>query len=343
MKKIVKIEIVVLILVALIAGSMVLISEGVLGLFSEPVVLEKTAVPIPQETIAESIPTEPEHTETQQIVPTEPEQEEQSGEETPRVITATHYYVYDVRDAVYLKTLGNVDEKLYPASITKLLSSLVMLKYMEPGENVTVTEDVMLLVQPDSSLAGLMAGDTLTVEQLISAMMLPSGNDAAQVAAVATGRVIAGSQDLDYIDARNVFVKEMNKMARELGMKNSHFENPDGWHHENHYTTMDDLVILCQKVLEVPMILKYTGMPQDVVMMADRNLEWKNTNMLLHEELDTYIPATIGLKTGFTNAAGSCLVSAFFETDRIVLIGVFGCPPYTMDRYLDTVEIYNSI
>ena len=65
--------------------------------------------------------------------------------------------------------------------------------------------------------------------------------------------------------------------------------------------------------------------------------------MLLHERLDTYTPSTIGMKTGYTNAAGDCLVTAFFETDRIILVGVFGCPRLSEDRYLDTVQIYNTL
>ena len=330
MKTIVKIEIAILILVVLVAAGMVLVSEGALLLFADPVPVAREAPPIPTEAVAvtveETIPVE-----TQ--APVQPE---------PQNITAARYFAYDTREGAYLQTRGDVDAKLYPASITKLLSSLVVLKYMDPADTVVVG-DALLLVQPDSSVAGLVEGDQLTVEQLISAMMLPSGNDAAQVAAVAAGRAIAGDENLDYQEAVKVFVKQMNAMAQELGMSKSHFVTPDGWHDDDHYTTMNDLVILCQAALENQIILKYTSKATDSVLMADRNLEWKNTNMLLHENAETYVPTTIGLKTGYTSNAGGCLVSAFFQTDRIVLIGVFGCPAHTMDRYIDTVAIYNSL
>lgn len=332
MKTIVKIEIAILIVLVLVAAGMILVSEGALNLLYEPVVMERTPEPIP---------TEPPE-ETAEPVETQPVQEETQPEEESRVITATRYFAYDLRQEEYLQKLGDADAKLYPASITKLLSALVVLKYLDPQETVTAG-DAMQLVAWDSSVAGLVEGDTLTVEPLISAMMLPSGNDAAQVAAVATGRAIAGNPELDYLDARDLFVKEMNAMAGELGMENSHFVTPDGYHDENHYTTMGDLVILCKAALENQTILEYTSKATDSVLMTDRTLEWHNTNMLLHEDRGTYVPATIGLKTGYTDPAGGCLVSAFFQTDRIVLIGVFGCPGYTMDRYLDTVAIYNSL
>ena len=330
MKTIVKIEIAILVLVVLVAAGMVLVSEGALLLFNEPVLAQREVPPIPTEAVVMTV---------EETIPAETQAPDQSE---PQNITAARYFVYDTREGAYLQTRGDVDAKLYPAIITKLLSSLVVLKYMDPADTVVVG-DALLLVQPDSSVAGLAEGDQLTVEQLISAMMLPSGNDAAQVAAVAAGRVIADDKALDYQEAVKVFVKQMNAMAQELGMSNSHFVTPDGWHDDDHYTTMQDLVILCQAALENETILKYTSKATDSVLMADRNLEWKNTNMLLHENAETYVPATIGLKTGYTSNAGGCLVSAFFQTDRIVLIGVFGCPAHTMDRYIDTVAIYNSV
>ena len=333
MKTIVKIELVILVLVVLAAGVMTLWDAGVFGLLKEPVVMERTPEPIPQE---------PENQE--EVLPQEPIQEEEPTEnlaEETRELTAKSWFAFDVRQGEYLQKQGDVYEKLYPASITKLLTCYTLLSCMDPEDAVTVG-DALELVKEDSSVAGLQAGDVITVEQLVCAMMLPSGNDAAQVAAVAGGRAMGG-QDLSCREAAEVFVEQMNARAEELGMEDSHFVNPDGWHDENHYTSMNDLVILSQKVLTNPVMLKYTSMASATVQLGERELVWKNTNMLLHESLKTYIPSTIGMKTGYTNAAGDCLVTAFFETDRIVLIGVFGCPKLSEDRYLDTVQIYNSL
>ena len=329
MKTIVKIEIVLLALVVLVAAGMILVSEGVLGLLYEPVIAERTP---------EGIPQEPEIQEEPAIWETAPEK----SVDVPDGISAKSWFAFDVRRGEYLQTQGDVHEKLYPASITKLLTCYTLLSCLAPEDTVTVSEDMLELVQEDSSVAELQAGDTVTVEQLVCAMMLPSGNDAAQVAAVAGGRAIGG-RDLSNREAVEVFVERMNLLAEELGMEDSNFENPDGWHHENHYTSMNDLVILSRKVLAEPVILKYISTPSVTVRLGDRELEWKNTNMLLHEDAQTYIPATVGLKTGYTNAAGDCLVTAFFGTDRLLLVGVFGCPTFTMDRYQDTVDIYNSL
>ena len=331
MKTIMKIEIALLVIVLLVAAGMILVSDGVLGLLKEPELIQREPVQI----CAEEIISYP--------AATEPAEAYQSQKETdPRVLTATKYFAYDLREEEYLLQVGNGDEKLYPASITKLLTSYVVLQYMKPEAKVTAT-DALNLVALDSSLAKLEEGDVLTVEQLIAAMMLPSGNDAAQVAAVAAGRAIAENEALDYTEAAKVFVEEMNRQAKALGMENSHFVSPDGYHDDNHYTSMNDLVTLCKTVLKNPTILKYTGMAKSTVTLSGRELEWENTNILLDSEKEFYHPNTIGMKTGYTSKAGNCLVSAFFMEDRLLLIGVFGCPAFTDDRYLDTLAIYNNL
>ena len=330
MKKIVKIEIALLLLVVLVAAGMIFVAEGGLMLFQEPVLVERQVPPIPTES-----PTEP-VAETVPATTAPPDQAE------PPQVTATRYFAYDLRKDIFLAQQGDGDARLYPASITKLLSCYVILQYVKPDAEVVVG-DALALVQPDSSVAELKEGDKLTMEQLIAAMLLPSGNDAAQVAAVATGRAIAENEELSYTEAVEVFVAEMNRQAQALGMTNSHFVNPDGFHHDDHYTTMNDLVKLCKTVLTDQTNLKYTSRVEETVELPDRTLEWENTNFLLDSESETYLPNTIGLKTGYTSKAGSCLVSAFFMEDRIWLIGVFGCPAYTQDRYLDTLAIYNSL
>ena len=329
MKLIVKIEIVLLVLVVLVGAVMIFVAEGGLLLFEEPVIAERQVPPIPTEAPTEAMETVPATTGP-------PDQAE------PPVITATRYFAYDLREDVFLAQQGDGDAKLYPASITKLLSCYVILQHVKP-ETEVVVGDALALVQPDSSVADLKEGDKLTMEQLIAAMLLPSGNDAAQVAAVAAGRAIAEDESISYTEAVEVFVAEMNRQAQALGMTNSHFANPDGFHHDDHYTTMNDLVKLCETVLTNQTILKYTSRQEETVELPDRTLEWENTNFLLDSESETYLPNTIGMKTGYTSKAGSCLVSAFFMEDRILLIGVFGCPAFTQDRYLDTVAIYNNI
>ena len=328
MKTIVKIEIAILILLLLTVAGLAL-TDG--NLLFDPVIAEHDPVPVPTESTA---PTDTQTIPTIHMSFTPPV--------LSRTITAAKYFAYDIREEVYLVKKGDGAEKLYPASITKLLTAYVALQYLQP-EDTLVVGDALSLVQEGSSIAGLAKGDRLTTAQLVAAMLLPSGNDAAQTVAVAAGRAMTGNDSLSCTDAVDVFVDEMNRQAKEIGMLNSHFVNPDGYHNDNHYTTMDDLVVLCQKVLANSMILNCTSQTQYTVELPGRTLEWKNSNHLLDETLETYLPNAIGLKTGYTGKAGNCLVSALFMEDRIWLIGVFGCPEQTEDRYLDTIAIYEAL
>ena len=329
-KTIIKIEVVLLVLLLIAAAGVTLMVNGMLVL-EEPVIMQRTPAPIQQDEQTAEMASE-----TVPVTTAPPDQAE------PPQVAATRYFAYDVRTEEYLRLQGDVNEKLYPASITKLLTSYVVLQYLDP-ESTVVVGDALTLVDPDSSVAELQEGDELTVEQLIAGMMMPSGNDAAQVAAVETGRAIAEDSSLDAASAKEIFVDEMNRQAQLLGMENSHFVSPDGWHDEDHYTTMADLVTLAKVVLNNQTMLKYTSLATQTVVLNGREVEWENTNFLLYEDKGIYVPSTIGLKTGYTEAAGGCLVSAFFETDRIILIGVFGGPGFTMDRYVDTAAIYDSL
>ena len=330
MKTIIRIEVIILVLLVLAAATMLLLSNGVWMLLEEPVVMERQAPPIPTDAavVAEAIPV--------------PEETKASDQPVPPEVSAKKYFVYDVREDTYLLTKGDLQEKLYPASITKLLSVYVILQYMDP-EDTVVVGDGLTLVEPDSSLANLKEGDILTVGQLIEAMMLPSGNDAAHTAAVAAGRIIGGDSSLSPEAASEIFVAEMNKQAAALGMTGSHFVTADGFHRDDHYTTMKDLTILSAKVLSDPTIVGYTSKISDQVALEGHTETWKNTNYLLNPEYKLHIPSTIGLKTGYTSNAGSCLISAFFQGDRLLLIGVFGCPAFTEDRYQDTAALFDAV
>ena len=343
MKTIAKIGIVILVLAILAAGALYAVSAGALTLFEEPVVVDYEPQPIPTDPPVEMVEVEAEEAEPALPRATEEKTYEKTEKSTGTTdLIAKKYFVYDIRRGEYLQKLGSETEKLYPASITKLLTCYVVLQYLQPDEVVTAG-DALDLVPGDSSVAGFEKGDQVTVDQLIGAMMLPSGNDAAQMAAVTAGRRIAGNEELSPSSAVAAFMEEMNAQAKALGMENSNFVTPDGFHRDDHYTTMDDLVILCKKVLAEPTILKYASMAKTELQMGERTLEWVNTNLLLQEEWQYHMPNTIGLKTGYTDTAGGCLVSAFVEEDTLLLIGVFGSTPFTEDRYLDTVDIYNSI
>lgn len=257
-------------------------------------------------------------------------------------LTASMAFVYDTGLEHMLYMGGDGDTPLCPASLTKLLTAYTVRQFMDPEMVVTVGSEVTW-IDPESSRAWIDEGYELTVEMLIQGMIMPSGNDAAYTLAVAGGRILAEDPELDRQQAFNLFMDEMNAQARALGMKNSHFMNPDGIDAEGHYTTMNDLVTLTKAVMEDELIMKYAGMAKaDVVFASGQTATWHNSNYLLHPEFEAfYTPEAIGLKTGSTDLAGKCLLSIFRQSDGTYLIvGVMGSLE-NEDRFSDTLLLYN--
>ena len=255
-----------------------------------------------------------------------------------RALTAAQYFVYDP-DTGFVNTSGETGQKVYPASITKLFTAYVAGQCLRKDMLITVG-DALDMVYPGSSVAELERGDSLTVSQLIEAMMLPSGNDAAYVLAVEAGRAMGGAT-LSVTEAVNTFVTEMNRQAKALGMQNTHFANPDGIHQADHFSSFDDLALLGALSVQDPALLEYTGMANDRVNLQSGSVFWKNTNALVDPQSPYYCPYAMGLKTGQTPSAGSCLLSAFTYEGRTLIIGVFGCPE-AEDRFADTLQLFNE-
>lgn len=259
-----------------------------------------------------------------------------------RALTAQQYFVYSLETAAFVELSGSESEKVYPASITKLFTAYTALQYLTPEQLVTVG-DAIDLAYPGSSVANLSKGSNLTVEQLVAAMLLPSGNDAAYVLAAEAGRSIAGDPDLSSTEAAEKFVWCMNELAKAEGMLSTHFVNPDGIHSDEHYSSFEDLAILAKLALEDPVILRYTTCSELLVDQEEgQQLQWHNTNQLIDPASPYYCPFTVGLKTGQTPSAGSCLLSAFRCEDTTLIIGVFGCPDEN-SRFDDSLQLFNRI
>ena len=258
-----------------------------------------------------------------------------------RQLTAQQYFVYDTKADTFLITGGDAITQVYPASITKLFTAYVAMQYLEPTAQVTVG-DALNFVVPGSSVAKLEVGDVLSVELLVEAMMLPSGNDAAYVLACEAGRAIKNNPQLDAGAAKDAFVAEMNAQAVAAGMTGTHFMNPDGIHDTNHYSTFADLAILGKLALGNKTIMKYAATAKDTVTLHGEAVEWKNTNKLVDRTNSYFCPYALGLKTGQTPDAGSCLLSAFRKDNYELIIGVFGCP-LEEDRFDDTLQLFNQI
>ncbi len=144
----------------------------------------------------------------------------------------------DTHQIVYAK---NPQERMYPASITKIMTAVVLLESVEDLDATTATASsvaIDVLEGTDSSIAGIQVGDTFTMRELLYAMMVPSGNDAANVIADALGPGIPA------------FVEKMNAKAQELGLENTHFTNAHELFDEQHYTTAEDIAVLAQYAME---------------------------------------------------------------------------------------------
>lgn len=217
------------------------------------------------------------------------------------------------------------DALAYPASLTKLLSVLVVVRYAgDLDQSVTVGWELSQ-VQPNSSVAGLRLGDRLSLRDLLYGMLLPSGNDAAYVAAVYTGRQQQGNPDLGTDAALAAFISLMNSEAGRLGADHSHFVNPDGYHNPDHYSTAHDLALISRAAMQQPelrqIVAQASWSPTVLRQGNPVQLHWSSSNRLLYPGDPTYYPAATGLKTGTTPEAGHCL-AASASIDQLELIAI---------------------
>ncbi len=257
-----------------------------------------------------------------------------------RALTAKQYFVYNCETREFVTVSGELSEQIFPASVTKLFTAYVAMEFVSPDEVITAGSELDMVIY-NSSVAEIKKGDQLTAKQLVEAMLLPSGNDAAYVLATHVGRKLLNNPDASAETASAKFVEEMNRQAKLLGMTLTNFANPDGIHKDTHYTTFSDLAILGMLAMEDPTVLKYAAVSTDTVTLASGEKTWKNTNAIIDPQSEYYCPCAIGLKTGQTPAAGSCLLSAFEYDGTTYLVGVFGCPEVD-DRFPDTLQLFNA-
>lgn len=215
-------------------------------------------------------------------------------------ITSEAAAAFDVSDREVLFS-KNAFRRMNPASTTKIMTALLALKYGNLSDMVTVTED-SIITEAGATLCGIKPGDTVTLEQLLYGLMLPSGNDAGNAIAVH----ISGSVE--------AFAQLMNKEARSLGASNTHFVNPHGLTDEQHYTTAYDLYLIfneCIKYDKFVEIISSKSYSADYMTASGEpgTFTWNNGNRYLTGETEAPDGVTVvGGKTGTTNAAGYCLI-----------------------------------
>lgn len=246
--------------------------------------------------------------------------------------------VFACADDEELLYYDNINERIAPASLTKLLTASVALHYLSPDTVITVGSE-QNLVKSGSSLCLIRPGHRLKLYDLLTGMLMASGNDAAYTVAAATAR--AAKPDVQMTDTQAVvyFAELMNEYANSLGMKNSHFVNPEGWDNANQYTTVSDLLKLAAHAFSVPEIKSITGTYQKYVVFASgENITWTNSNALLNPNGAYYCADAVGMKTGTTANAGNCLIAAFERNGKTYISAVAGCKT-NGDRYDLTLKM----
>lgn len=236
----------------------------------------------------------------------------------------------------------NIDARTAPASLTKLLTASVALKYVDPKMVCTVGTE-QYFVQPYSSLSYIDLGNQLTMNDLITGMLMASGNDAAYTIAVSTAREVSGNEYMEDSEAIEYFCKLMNDLAKEIGMKNSHFTTPDGWDENDQYTTAADLIKLAEYAIKDPTIQQIVSTHEkDVVFETGEPVTWTNSNLLIDPYSDYFCQNAVGMKTGTTLDAGNSLIAAFVKGGKKYITVVEGCDT-DEDRYELTLKLYSEV
>lgn len=254
---------------------------------------------------------------------------------TEKTVSAAEALSLDAQSAILMDASTgeiiydkNIDEKLYPASITKLMTVLLCLENCQKDEVVKFSHDAVYSIEPGSSHIAIVPDEELTVEQCLYGIMLQSANEVSNAVA-------------EHIDGSvEAFAKHMTQRAEELGCTNTNFVNPNGLHNENHYTSAHDMALIAKELLKFPYFKEIMSTVYYEIPSTNKQAETR----YLHGQNQLIKPASIfyyeyceGGKTGFTNEAGNTLV-AFAKKDDTELISVVlkstGYGEYTDTRAL---------
>ena len=229
----------------------------------------------------------------------------------------------------------NIYEPTAPASLLKLLTALTALRWCEPTQLFAVGDEIDMIAE-DSSVCGLEKGWQLPLEHLLCGAMLCSGNDAAYCIAVNVARTVADVGS----DAQAVacFVGLMNRTARELGMASTVAMTPDGYDAPGQRSTPADLLTLARAALDNRLLADICSRPSFSFSLPDKTeIVWKSTNRYLNQNDRFYDPHVDGLKGGFTDDAGCCLISSWQIAGKRYIAIVMGLDSFNARYHLSSV------
>ena len=203
----------------------------------------------------------------------------------------------------------NAHQRLAPASITKIMTAIVALERGNLSDKIIIQQRHLAEDPFSESVMGLMVGDVVTLEDLLWGLLLASGNDAARAIADHVG------------GSREGFVEMMNNKASELGLVNTHFANPHGLDERGHFSSAYDLAVISRYALANPIFAKMVASRNHII-QASRSYQLQSGNELLYPQYR--VPGVSGVKTGFTENAGDCLVASVTRAGHQVIVAVMG-------------------
>jgi len=234
----------------------------------------------------------------------------------------------------------NIHERLYPASLTKVMTSLLILEAVDRGElsldqMLTASEYAVTSIPYDASTANIKVGESLSVETLLYCILVVSANEACNV----LGEAIAGSVD--------DFVAMMNEKAAELGCVDTHFVTPNGLHDDEHYTTAWDLYLITKAAREHELFMEICDTRYFVRPATEHNSErtYYTTNYLLspYRAAGYIYEYAHGVKTGFTSKAGNCLISTAEKNGRTLLGVILGAEKVPLESGGTLVQSFSEM
>lgn len=230
----------------------------------------------------------------------------------------------------------NANEKMYPASTTKILTAILTIENCNLDDIVTVPYEAISTIPSGYSVAALQPGEQLTVEQLLQVLLVHSANDAGNVLAYH----ISGSIES--------FANLMNQKVLELGLENTHFTNPSGIHDENHYTTAYDLAIIMKYCMKNTTFRNISGLKYCTIPATNKYEKrvFNTTNELLTNTSSSnyYYKYAIAGKTGYTTQAKNCLVSVAKKDNLELICVVLSAGLYSNNvsgRFTDSKALFN--
>jgi D-alanyl-D-alanine carboxypeptidase len=232
---------------------------------------------------------------------------------SPSDIVSDNAYIFDT-DTDQVLMQKNADEKMYPASMTKIMTGILAIENLKDlDQHIVITSEMLAgLTEMNASVAGFQVSDDPTVRDLLYGLALPSGADAANALAI----TISGDVPS--------FAQLMNQKAESLGMSSTHFVNPTGLHDDDHYSTARDIGVLLQYCIQDPdfaKIFSASSYTTSSLPSAEDGIVLSSTAFSAIENHGYTVDGLIGGKTGYTNEAGHCMAS-WSSVNNIHLIAV---------------------